>query len=141
MDFLPVAYLSIKDEPWRCRQLVLSFIGTFLSTEVASELTFLEAEAVRYSRRLLRPFTPVELACHLRITDRHARRLLHHLVEREFWLCKVGTSGIARIAYGLSRPYSEKNSPFEILTDANAAIRVNSVGISLFLSNNDSGVR
>jgi hypothetical protein len=88
--FLPVAYLSIKDEPWRCRQLVLSFIGTFLSTEVSSELTFLEAETVRFSRRLLRPFTPVELAGHLRITDRHARRILHYLVERGFLIVHSG---------------------------------------------------
>ncbi|MWC31162.1 Rrf2 family transcriptional regulator [Paenibacillus sp. MMS18-CY102] len=79
--FLPVAYLSIKDEPQRCQQLVLSFIGKFISTDVLPEWTWLEAEAARFSRRLLRPFTPSELASHLRITDRHARRLLHKLVE------------------------------------------------------------
>jgi hypothetical protein len=38
---LPVAYLSIKDEPWRCQQLILAFIGIFLSTEVSSEVNFL----------------------------------------------------------------------------------------------------
>jgi hypothetical protein len=88
--FLPVAYLSIQDEPQRCQQLVLSFIGKFISTNVPSELTFLEAEAVRFARRLLRPFTPIELADHLRITDHHARRLLHKLVDQELLLVTSG---------------------------------------------------
>ncbi|EFM08752.1 conserved hypothetical protein, partial [Paenibacillus curdlanolyticus YK9] len=79
--FLPIAYLSIKDEPQRCQQLVLSFIGKFISKELPSEWSWLEAEAVRFARRLLRPFAPSELAGHLRITDRHARRLLHKLVH------------------------------------------------------------
>lgn len=44
-------------------------------------------------------------------------------------------------ANGLSRPYSAKNRPLGILTDANAAIHVIVVEYSRFLSNNDSGVR
>lgn len=28
---LPIAYLSIKDEPQRCQQLILAFIGKFIS--------------------------------------------------------------------------------------------------------------
>lgn len=79
--FLPIAYLSIKDEPKQCQQLVLSFIGKFISTDVHSELTWLEAEVVRFASRVLRPITPLELAAHLRISDRHARRILHRLVE------------------------------------------------------------
>lgn len=81
--FLPIAYLSIKDEPRRCQQLVLSFIGRFMATDVPTELTCLEAEAVRFARRELRPFTPMELAAHLRISDQYARRVLHKLVELE----------------------------------------------------------
>lgn len=88
--FLPIAYLSIQDEPRRCQQLVLSFIGKFISTNVQPELNFLEAETVRFARRLLRPFTPIELADHLRITDRHARRLLHNLVEMEILFVTSG---------------------------------------------------
>lgn len=87
---LPVAYLSIKDEPRRCQQLVLSFIGSFISTEVLSGLTYLEAEIIRYARRRLRPFTPLELSDHLRITDRHARRLLHRLVNMEILMVNSG---------------------------------------------------
>jgi hypothetical protein len=79
--FLPIAYLSIKDEPKRCQQLTLSFIGKFISTNVELQLNWLEAEAVRFARRLLRPITPIELAHHLRISDRHTRRILHKLVE------------------------------------------------------------
>lgn len=81
--FLPIAYLSIQDEPRRVQQLVLSFIGKFISTNVPSELSFLEAEAVRFARSRLRPFTPMELAEHLRVTGRHARRILHKLVDLE----------------------------------------------------------
>jgi hypothetical protein len=80
--FLPIAYLSIREEPKRCQQLVLSFIGKFISTDVPSDLSYLESETVRFARRLLRSFTPIELANHLRITDRHARRLLHKLVDQ-----------------------------------------------------------
>jgi hypothetical protein len=78
---LPIAYLSIRDEPERCRQLVLSFVGKFVSSDIPAELNWLESGALRYSRRLLRPFAPAELAEHLRITDRHARRLLHKLTD------------------------------------------------------------
>jgi hypothetical protein len=81
--FLPVAYLSIKDEPKQCQQLVLAFIGKFISTDVTSQLSWLEAESMRFARRLLRPFTPLELANHLRVSDRHARRTLRRLVEMQ----------------------------------------------------------
>ncbi|MFN7252328.1 MAG: transcriptional regulator [Anaerobacillus sp.] len=78
---LPIAYLSIKDEQKQCQQLVLSFIGKFSSIDVPSQLTWLEAEVIRFSHRLLRPFTPLELASHLRISDRHTRRILYKLVD------------------------------------------------------------
>ncbi|WP_433921930.1 transcriptional regulator [Paenibacillus taichungensis] len=80
--FLPIAYLSIKEEPKRCQQLVLSFMGKFVTTDTPASLNWLEAECIRYARRLLRPFTPSELAVHLRITDQHSRRILHRLVEQ-----------------------------------------------------------
>ncbi len=80
--YLPIAYLSIRDKPELCKQLILSFVGKFMSMDVQPELSWLEAETVRLSRRLLRPFTPLELAAHLRITDRHARRILHRLTEQ-----------------------------------------------------------
>lgn len=79
--FLPLAYLSFEDEPEQCRQLVLSFIGKFMSAEVPIELSWLEAETIRYARRLLRPFAPNELADHLRVSTKHARHILHRLVE------------------------------------------------------------
>ncbi|MBY0008851.1 transcriptional regulator [Paenibacillus typhae] len=81
--FLPVAYPSIVEEPKQCQQLVLSFIGKFVATDVSSTLTWLEAETMRFARRLLRSFTPQELASHLHVTDRHARRILHQLTEQK----------------------------------------------------------
>ncbi|WP_338449213.1 transcriptional regulator [Niallia oryzisoli] len=80
---LPIAYLSIKDEPKRCQQLILAFIGKFISTDTPSQLSWVEAEVVRFARRLLRPITPLEVANHLRISDRHARRILHTMVDLE----------------------------------------------------------
>ncbi|MDQ0191767.1 hypothetical protein J2T20_000103 [Paenibacillus wynnii] len=62
--FLPIAYPSIVEEPKQCQQLVLSFIGKFIATDVSSTLTWLEAESLRFARRLLRTFTPSELAQH-----------------------------------------------------------------------------
>lgn len=88
--YLPIAYLSIRDHPEVCKQLVLSFLGKFVSFDVDSRLNCLEAETVRYARRLLRPFTPMELAAHLRVTDRYARRLLHSLVETQHLLVAGG---------------------------------------------------
>lgn len=79
--FLPIAYLSITDEPEQCRQLTLSFVGKFIASDVPSTLSCLEAETVRLARRLLRPFTPTELAEHLKVSDRHTRRILHTLIE------------------------------------------------------------
>ncbi|APO47759.1 transcriptional regulator [Paenibacillus xylanexedens] len=81
--FLPIAYLSIKDEPKRCQQLVLSFMGKFIATDVQTSLNWIEAETVRYARRIIRPFAPSELATHLRITDQHARRVLHSLIDQQ----------------------------------------------------------
>lgn len=89
--FLPIAYLSIKDEPKRCQQLVLSFMGKFIATDVPTSLNWLEAETVRYARRIFRPFAPTELASHLRITDQHARRVLHSLIDQEVLHVASGT--------------------------------------------------
>lgn len=79
--FLPIAYLSIVDEPEQCQQLILAFIGKFIASDVPSQLSYLEAETLRLARRLLRPFTPAEVMEHLKISSRHSRRVLHHLVE------------------------------------------------------------
>jgi len=79
---LHVAYLSIVEEPEYCKQLVLAFIGKFVSTPASSDLDWAEAETLRFARRLPRPFTAPELAVHLRLSDRHVRRILYGLVER-----------------------------------------------------------
>lgn len=89
--FLPIAYLSIKDEPKRCQQLVLSFMGKFIATDVPTSLNWIEAETVRYARRIIRPFAPSELATHLRITDQHARRVLHSLIDQQVLHVASGT--------------------------------------------------
>jgi hypothetical protein len=79
--FLPIAYLSIKEEPEVCKQLVLSFVGKFVSMPIMTKLGWAEAETLRFARRLLRPFTPRELSAHLQLSDRQTRRLLQKLVD------------------------------------------------------------
>jgi hypothetical protein len=79
--FLPIAYPSIIEEPKQCQQLILSFIGKFVASDVSASLSWLEAETVRLARRLLRPISPSELATHLKVGDRQSRRILHHLVK------------------------------------------------------------
>jgi hypothetical protein len=81
--FLPIAYLSITEDPEVCKQLVLSFVGKFLSMPAANaELDWAEEETLRFARRLLRPFTSEELAAHLKRSDRQAKRILDKLVSR-----------------------------------------------------------
>lgn len=92
--FLPLPYLSFEDEPEKCRQLVLSFIGKFISSEVPSELSWLEAETIRLARRLLRPFTPAELADHLRVSNKYARQILKRLVDANLIEVASGQSRI-----------------------------------------------
>ena len=82
-SFLPVAYLSIRDDPEICKQLVLSFIGKFLSIDIKCALNWAEAEILRFSRRLMRPYTPDELAAHMQLSVRHTRSKLHDLVSRK----------------------------------------------------------
>lgn len=88
--FLPIAYLSIRDDPESCKQLVLALVGKFLSTDAETELIWDEAETVRFARRLVRPFTPRELATHLRMSERHARRILHDLVRSNILMVASG---------------------------------------------------
>jgi hypothetical protein len=81
--FLPIAYLSIREDAGVCKQLTLSFVGKFLSVSMPSELNWAEEEALRFARRILRPFTPKELAAHLRLTEQYARRILRQLVGKQ----------------------------------------------------------
>jgi hypothetical protein len=85
---------TAMEEPKQCQQLVLSFIGRFIATDVSSTLTWLEAETLRFARRLLRAFTPSELAQHLKISDRHSRRILHELVQLQ--LLDIASGGQQR---------------------------------------------
>jgi len=81
--FLPIAYLSIRNDPAICKQLVLSFVGKFLSIDTSAELSWSEAETLRFARRTMRPFTPKELSKHLRMSEPHSRVILHNLVNNQ----------------------------------------------------------
>lgn len=80
---LPIAYLSIRDDPGVCKQLVLSFVGKFLSSSVPPGLSWAEAETLRFATRLARPFTPAELADHLLLSKQQTRSILRGLLDRQ----------------------------------------------------------
>lgn len=80
--FLPVAYLSIKEDPEVCKQMALAFVGKFSSSAVPEDLSWSEAEALRYARRLMRPFMPNELAGHLKLSERQTRSILKELMAK-----------------------------------------------------------
>ncbi|MBD8501182.1 transcriptional regulator [Paenibacillus arenosi] len=80
--FLPIAYLSIKEDPGVCKQLILSFVGKFLAEAVPSDLTWSEAETLRFARRTLAPFTPKELAIHLQLSEQRTRVVLRSLLHK-----------------------------------------------------------
>ncbi|WP_456279514.1 transcriptional regulator [Bacillus sp. AK128] len=88
---LPIAYLSIKEEPKKCQQLVLALIGKFTSQQTPPQLSWLEAEIIRYARRSLHPITPKEISQHLNISTRHVRRILPHLLAKDLLIIASGT--------------------------------------------------
>ncbi|WP_020620637.1 hypothetical protein [Paenibacillus daejeonensis] len=80
---LPIAYPSMIEEPEECRHIILSFIGRFVAQSATSELSYVEAETIRLAHRLLRPFSPLELAAHLRVSDKHARKVLRTMTSKQ----------------------------------------------------------
>jgi hypothetical protein len=88
---LPVAFDLIVENPRLCQQLVLAFIGKFVTTQLADDdLNWLECEILRYARRMVLPFTPDEIRKHLRISPNYARGLLHCLVEKQYLMVASG---------------------------------------------------
>lgn len=81
--FLPVAYLSIEEEPEVIKQMALSFVGKFVSMSTNHSFSWIEAETLRFARGAIRPFRSEELALHLNRSTRQARRILDKLVEMD----------------------------------------------------------
>lgn len=98
--FLPIAYLSIRDDPGVCKQLTLAFVGKFLSSSLPGPLAWSDAETLRFARRLARPFMPKELSAHLQLSERHTRNILHRLVEQKRLV--VASGGLRYRSYSLS---------------------------------------
>ncbi len=99
--FLPIAYLSIRDDPAVCKQLTLAFVGRFLSISVPPGLGWGQAEILRFARRLARPFMPKELAVHLQISERQTRHLLRQLVEQGSLVVSSGNQRYRSYELGL----------------------------------------
>lgn len=80
--FLPIAYLSIKEDPNVCKQITLSFVGKFVTAALPAGMHWAQAETLRFARRLLRPFEPKALAAHLAVSERYSRDVLRKLVNQ-----------------------------------------------------------
>ncbi|MBP1961641.1 transcriptional regulator [Paenibacillus aceris] len=80
---MPIPHPSIIESPKQCQQLMLSFVGKFISSHVSERLSWLESEALRLARRLLRPLTPSDLASHLQVSTKYARKILRSLCEKQ----------------------------------------------------------
>jgi hypothetical protein len=91
-SLFPIAFLSIRNEPKFCKQLILSLIGKYMATDVPDGLRCLEAEVIRFARRQNRPIKPAEVAEHLKICNRHARKLLRQLFEKKYLSISSGKS-------------------------------------------------
>ncbi|WP_325050440.1 transcriptional regulator [Cohnella endophytica] len=89
-SFLPIAYLSIRDDPGVCKQLVLSFVGKFLSIDIASGLNWAEKETIRFSSRLMRTFEARELSAHLSLSEHRTRVILRSLVAKNILVVASG---------------------------------------------------
>lgn len=89
--FLPITYLSIRDDPGLCKQLVLSLVGKFLSSPVHAELNWAESETLRFARRLMWSLTPRELSAHLQLSERHTRDILRSLVSKKLLVVASGS--------------------------------------------------
>ncbi|NOV04588.1 transcriptional regulator [Paenibacillus sp. LMG 31457] len=90
---MPIAYPSIMESPKQCQQLMLSLVGKFISSHVSERLSWVESEAIRFARRMVRPLTPSDLASHLQVSTKYARKVLRSLCEKQLL---VVTSGHAR---------------------------------------------
>lgn len=89
--FLPIAYLSIRDDPVVCKHIILSFVGKFISSDKTNqELTWSEAETLRFSRRLMRPFVAPELSTHLKLSESRTRVIIRSLISKKLLVVVSG---------------------------------------------------
>ncbi|WP_246363023.1 transcriptional regulator [Paenibacillus alba] len=87
---MPIAFPSISESPKQCQQLMLSFIGKFISGPCPESLSWVESETVRFARGLLRPFPPFELAAHLKVSTKYARMILQRLCGMQLLVVTKG---------------------------------------------------
>ncbi|MZQ82086.1 transcriptional regulator [Paenibacillus sp. 5J-6] len=88
---MPIAYPSIMESPKLCQQLMLSLVGKFISSAHTPEhLTWVESEAIRFARRMMRPLSPSDLASHLQVSTKYARKILHGLCDKQLFVVSSG---------------------------------------------------
>jgi hypothetical protein len=89
------AYDDIKDQPRRCQQVIQQLIGRWLGEQTLDlELHYVEKEIIRMAVRKGDLITPGEVGSHLRVSGRHARKLLSVLASKQLIRPASGTQRI-----------------------------------------------
>lgn len=98
---LRFSFDDVKDHPRRCQQIIQQFIGRWLNeAAMDQQVNYIEREILRIAIRKGAPITIGDVASHLEVGSKKARRFLLSLVEKK-WLIAVG--GIERVHfYGLN---------------------------------------
>lgn len=89
--FLPIAYLSIKDEPKQCQQLVLAFMGKFMASDAPR---LCDMHDVKSGRLHLWNWQHI---CESLTSTRE--RFFAACWIRKFYMSQVAISGIERMLY------------------------------------------
>jgi hypothetical protein len=85
------AYDDIKEKPRRCQQLIQQLMGRWFGDEqVPVALGIKHKEIVRLIIHKQKPVSPLEVCAQLSISDRHARTLLHELVQADVLVAAAG---------------------------------------------------
>lgn len=93
---LRFSYDDIKDNPRRCQQTLIGFIGRlFREPAMDLELTPIEKEVVRIAARSVKPITPADVHLSLQVCDKTARAALKALVEKR--LLEPAGGGVQRV--------------------------------------------
>lgn len=92
---LRFSYDDVSDNPRYCQQTVQQFMGKwFWEDKRLADLTWIEKEIIRFSMRLGRSVTPGDLCGHLDADSKTARKKLHELVEKGWFIPDGGKERI-----------------------------------------------
>ncbi|WP_246314993.1 DNA-binding response regulator [Paenibacillus foliorum] len=89
------SYDDISEKPRRCQQLIQQLLGIWFAEESQQLLLSpKEQQIIHFMIQKQTKLTPLEVSQHIGITDRHARTLLHRLVQAKVLMSASGNKRI-----------------------------------------------